>query len=187
MRKYHSNSSNSRLSNMEKDHLTKQGNNKMKTAILLLTLASASAMAETPQHRHWSVNAPAMCHPALLRFDSDVRKRPLAVVNEGTSSAFVTCSLQADLANPHGLKSVYAVLHNYNNAPRTAQCTVVYGADNGEQLYITRSVTMPAGARRRLELKPGDFGLDSLHNRVGISCYLAPFVGINEVGTEEKL
>jgi hypothetical protein len=161
----------------------------MQYAILLLSLALASlpAMADPPQYRHWTVNAPAMCHPALLRFDSDVRKRPLAVVNEGSSSAFVTCSLQIDMANAHGLETAYAVLQNYTGQAQVVRCTGVYGADNGEQVYVARTITIQAGQRRMLELKAEDFGLSGLHNRVGISCLLPVMVGVNEVGTEEKL
>lgn len=161
----------------------------MKYAILLLILAFASstAVAEPPQYRHWSVNAPAMCHPALLRFDSDVRKRPLAVVNEGASSAFVTCSLPVNLANDNGVESFYAVLRNLSGSSRTVKCTAVYGVDDGGALYVVRNVSVLPGQRLRIELDADDFELDRLHNRVGISCLLPAMVGINEVGTEEKL
>jgi hypothetical protein len=155
------------------------------TAVLLA--ASTAAMAEPPQYRHWTVNAPAMCHPALLRFDSDVRKRPLAIVNEGTSPAFVTCSLPVDRANGHGMETVYAVLHNFAQQPQVAKCTGVYGVDNGEAIYVVRNVTLQPGQRVRLELQEEDFGINGIHNRVGISCLLPVNVGVNEVGTEEKL
>jgi hypothetical protein len=156
-------------------------------ALIALLLIAAPAMAEPPQYRHWTVNAPAMCHPALLRFDSDVRKRPLAVVNEGTSAAFVTCSLPIDMANENGIESFYAVLRNMTGSPQTAKCTGVYGVDDGEAIYVTRHATVQPGQRHRLELEAEDFGLERLHSRVGISCLLPAMVGVNEVGTEEKL
>lgn len=162
---------------------------KFATAFLLTlaALASLPALAEPPQYRHWSVNAPALCHPAFLRYDSDVRKRPLAVVNEGNAPAFVTCSLPIDMANTNGIEVAYIVLHNQANAPATVSCTGVYGSDNGQQDYVTTSVEVGAGQRRRLELVAENFGRVDLRNRIGFSCRLPVMTGVNEIGTEEKL
>lgn len=162
---------------------------KFATAFLLTiaALASLPALAEPPQYRHWTVNAPAMCHPALPRYDGDVRKRPLAVVNEGTAPAFVTCSLPIDMANTNGIEVAYIVLHNMGSGPATIACTGVYGAENGQQDYVTTSIELDAGQRRRLELVAENFGRVQLRNRIGFSCRLPVMTGVNEIGTEEKL
>jgi hypothetical protein len=161
-----------------------------KIQILLMLVALCfigSAFAEPAQYRHWSVNAPALCHPAFLRYDSDVRKRPLAVVNEGSAPAYVTCSLPADLANPYGLAQAYIVLRNLSQAPMSINCTVVLGVDDGGAQYITRTVQVGAGQRVTLAVEPEDFNREYLRQRIGFSCNLPVMAGINEIGTEEKI
>ncbi len=63
------------------------------------TLSAAAALAlgsgYAPQANAVSMaaNATAFCQTALPVFDGNVRKRPLAVTNEGTSNAFISCSI----------------------------------------------------------------------------------------------
>lgn len=56
-------------------------------------VAAPAAVEAAPIERTLYVNASAHCQAALPVFDGLIRKRPLAVVNEGQAGAFVTCAI----------------------------------------------------------------------------------------------
>ncbi len=70
------------------------------TALVLAigaSFASFDAQAVT-QNRRFQANATSYCQAALPAFEGAIRKRPLAVQNEGTTNAFVTCSFTMESA-----------------------------------------------------------------------------------------
>ena len=75
---------------------------------------------------------PAMaCQAALPVFDGQIRKRPLAIQNEGTSNAFITCALRGRFGGTSATTGTSAFvtvgLINNTGSSRTATCTLVDG------------------------------------------------------------
>ncbi|MEP6634529.1 MAG: hypothetical protein ABJA62_10000 [Luteimonas sp.] len=71
-------------------------------------------------------NATADCQSSLPVFDGNVRKRPTAVSNEGTKSAFVTCSVH-NYFNAESSNVFAATFTNNTAADVDVNCTMVNG------------------------------------------------------------
>lgn len=132
--------------------------------------------------------APAICQGALPAFETSIRKRPLAVQNEGASNAFVTCSFNNPGNNAGGsrVNGVTVHLQNAASGARTVSCTAVNiaaGADAGTALYAPKSIQVPrdASGSTALAFGPSDFQAGAFvlpFDSVGVSCNLPPGTGI---------
>ena len=160
-------------------------------AMAAAMLVAAPAFAGTPTQTRdlaFQSNATGVCQAALPAFEGLVRKRPMAVQNEGTSTAFVTCSpvsLQGEQSatGGHGIWLV-----NNNASAVTVNCTAVSGARDGvADLSLTRSVTIAANDDSFIYWTPAD-GFDATNfDSFSTSCALAPGVGITTVYTNQIL
>lgn len=81
------------------------------------------------------------CQPALPAYDGNIRKRPLAVQNEGTSVAFVTCAMKGAFAARPINSAVAITLVNTTAAPVSATCTLVDGRDLALSTPVFLSLT----------------------------------------------
>lgn len=129
-------------------------------------------------------NAGATCLPALPRYDGNVRKRPLAVVNEGTAASFVTCNFTVNeyaADNYGGVERFDITAKNQSSAPQTVACTAVIGVDDGNARYIAQSVTLQPGERKKLEWTAAAYGLpNGWEGPVNMSCLLPVLTALNE-------
>lgn len=148
------------------------------------TLVAGNAQAVS-QGRYIYANATAFCQPALPTFDGNIRKRPLAVQNEGSSNAFITCSLLAQGLNTITLAGIYAASND--GAAHSLTCTGITGYNTGTNEAVVKTVELPAsGGQVQLVWEAGDFDgapavfPSSLFN---VSCNLAPGVGLNDIYT----
>ncbi len=153
-----------------------------------LTIASAMAAALTAgdadavlRTRFWYANATSYCQTALPVFDGNIRKRPLAVQNEGRVPAFVTCSFAAQNTP---LDSVTVFAFNGSDATVSFKCTgVTGGAGSASNQYVVKTVSIPASDRDGLAWIPADFGGAATIPGSGyfsVSCVLPPGLGIND-------
>ena len=160
--------------------------NLLATAIAVVVAVVASA-PQAFAHRA-SAQAVAACQGALPAFEGQIRKRPLAVQNEGSADAFVTCALLnlGYNSGTHRISGGTLYLQNLGGGSRTVSCTAVNSsavAAPGSPLYATRSVSVPANANGSTELAflatdfpgapfllPGD--------TLSVSCNLPPGLGI---------
>lgn len=145
-------------------------------AIAALSVADAHAVSRT---RFVSANAASFCQTALPVFDGDVRKRPLAVQNEGASNAFLTCSFRGQ-GEDLDYVAVFAV--NNTDAAVSLTCTAVTGAVTTPNQYKPKTITIPASGIQDVNWQGSDFGAPrstipglGLFN---VSCNLPPGVGI---------
>jgi len=124
-------------------------------------------------------HGPANCQPALPVFDGNIRKRPKAVANEGTSNAFVTCDFETTRNVANKVLQVGMILVNRNAGSVTISCTLVDGIqDISFSPSIVKSVTIAGGASVR-----GDIGWSAADN--GGANYTFPAVSCNLLpGTE---
>ncbi len=143
-------------------------------AAMLGTIGAAKAADETNE---LSSNGVSHCQGALPSFEGAFRKRPLAIDNEGTSPAFLTCAFE--LRSTGALGHAVDVWFGNNTAtPKTINCTGVQGF-NGDSEAVVRSVVVPASSQDNITWVDADFtaGIGGL---LSISCQLPPGTGVND-------
>jgi hypothetical protein len=150
-------------------------------------LVAAAALPQPASATRVVAQATAICQGALPAFETGLRKRPLAMQNEGGTNAFVTCSFNNPGNNTGGSRISGLTIYLQNvSAARTVSCTAVNavaGASAADALYVTRSVDVPrdGDASTALQFLPGDFpggGFLLPGDSVNLSCNLPPGVGI---------
>lgn len=109
-------------------------------------------------------NATGVCQGALPVYDTEIRKRPLALRNEGDASAYVSCSLPSNvLANI----IAYTYVVNRNAAAVDVDCTFIAGVvvEILPPDYYPLSVSAGPGVATLLEWDAGDYGLPSFRRQ----------------------
>jgi hypothetical protein len=156
----------------------------MKSALipLMATALAISALCAARAHAtDWS-NAVDVCQGSLPSFEGALRKRPLAIANEGSSSSFVSCSIRAPL-DSEVVTGVAVVFTNRSTATRTVSCTLVDG--------IAEPFATPVFQPKPVALATGAFGILSWFQDAdnggdpyaipNLNCSLPPGVEINVV------
>jgi hypothetical protein len=131
-----------------------------------------------------SANATANCQGALPNFEGAIRKRPLAVQNEGSAASFVSCSFSSEYDTEAQRPVSYfgAFFTNGSATARTVTCTGVAGYDTGDNTYVSKSVTVAPNRLEQADIffVPGDIGGAGYYPLVSMSCNIPPGVGIND-------
>ena len=143
-----------------------------------LSGAAMAASAETIERTELKM-AVSACQAALPAFDGMIRKRPLAVQNEGSSTAFVSCGLEGVFnAEPHNAY-VSIGLVNVGTSDVTIHCTLV---DAGNA--FTNPVYLPAFRTVLPGMNSAIFWHAEGYAFIypAISCSLPPGAGIRYVG-----
>jgi hypothetical protein len=159
---------------------------KLATGFALLTIAVASAYsisANAVETDHANAAGPAArCQGALPNFEGSIRKRPLAVQNEGTSNAFITCSFEVDAGNAIGNGPVLLDTYFSNNtaAPINLTCTAVSGFQGDTNEFVGQTISLPASGGGNLFWVDTDFEQGLGSGLISISCNIPPGVGIND-------
>ena len=158
------------------------------TVALALMLISAPAGAGVPSNLRTMTHATGACQAALPAYEGAIRKRPLALVNEGTDSAFVTCAFPGFEGGTFGGLTIWFT--NFGDAAAVLRCTFVTGtAATGVPhavlpVYTSRIRELPAGASDALFLTSGDASTDA---PTSVSCALPPQVGIGDLGFGQEI
>jgi hypothetical protein len=161
---------------------------KLASTIATLTLAiagaySAGAIAQEAEFHASSSQAVARCQSSLPVFDTAIRKRPLAVQNEGDGNSFVTCGFEFDggEAEDFAIDMAELYVHNNNEEAIDVTCTAVTGWQGGDTEYVSLTHTVPAGDQEAFFWGRDDFPGDGLATGlVGVSCNLPAGTGIND-------
>ncbi len=157
-----------------KNHFTKTTVVALLAAVGIVDSASAQY---APQIEF--THGPADCQSALPVYDGNIRKRPLALVNEGSQSAFVTCDI-AD--NTQSTDRVTMYFHNSTNWHAEVKCTLVTGYANfTAPKQFVKSVTV---ANTGYDYLAWDWLNDNQNVKFrspAISCLLPPGVSIQGV------
>lgn len=150
--------------------------------------AIAVAFAMTPgdaqavvRQRALFTNPAGICQAALPAFEGQIRKRPLAIQNEGSSNAFVTCAFTSQAE----ATSVIMYFAGVDNVAREITCTGVTGFNKGLNQFVTKTIALPASVSSSMTWSPADFSGGSStfpDARFSVSCNLTPGVGINDSG-----
>ncbi len=110
------------------------------------TLAAAGTVNAATVTRSLYTQASGACQGALPIYETNFRKRPLAVANEGVTNAFVTCGVRNTEDNTANAVELYVT--NRNAADVSVDCTLVDGIfDNtiGFASYYPQTKTATAG------------------------------------------
>lgn len=145
--------------------------------MLFAATLSAQAVDVTRQPMQ---TATGVCNGSLPSYEGALRKRPLGIANEGTSSAFISC---ATAGNELGLANDAAGLYFTNNgaAPATVNCTFVDGVKFYSSQYRPKSVTLNPGQYAPIIWFPAEYQLTTFSRWANFNCTLPAGVEINEV------
>jgi len=164
----------------------------MKSAIAALAVATlAGAMFATPPaHGSHASNAVDVCQGSLPSFEGALRKRPLAIANEGTSSSFVSCSLHVPLG-PGENVGVLALFSNRSPSNQIVSCTLVDGIappyPNNTPVYQPKAILIEDGEYGILQwTAAGDNGGDP-YDLPNLNCSLPAGIEINFVQLNTQL
>ena len=132
-----------------------------------------------------------MCKAATSAYAADTRYRPLAVGNESSSNAFVTCNWQGDdrTGSVRAAKLLSVVVSNFHTAAQSVTCTLVNGHQTGGLVfasYAPKTVSIAPGGYAELSWVPADVdnskpsGID----RPSLSCALPPQTSLQHTRRE---
>lgn len=115
----------------------------MKYSILFLAMIASNAGATELKTYHMLPSG--NCDRALPVYDDQVRKRPLAVVNEGTTNRFINCTFES--LQQGDVKFFGVRYKNNSQVAHQVTCTGIVGFDEDAE-YLTRTYNVNPGADR---------------------------------------
>ena len=135
--------------------------NRLNVVLAAATVLTGLAVSERAQavnvNRLDFNHASGFCQGALPSFDTNIRKRPLAVANEGSATAFVSCSMGGERNNA----ITEATLHIYNRTSTNVNvsCTLVHGFESASSpTFIPKTLSVPANSDAYFQWLPADNG-----------------------------
>lgn len=151
-------------------------------------LIAGSAHAVTQPRQ--SVSLPTnYCQAALPAFEGLIRKRPLAVQNEGAATAFITCSYPSGEGRGIGgsvTTRVWQFFLNNSGGDITINCTGVSGNDGATspQFIVKSLVVAPGDTSSQISWFASDFaGAPAVFPSQGqfsTSCAIPPGGGLRQ-------
>lgn len=149
-------------------------------SVLVAGIAAAADVSAATVVRDTLTQGPASCQAALPVFDGNIRKRPLAIMNEGTSTAFITCGSDDLIQGNANVNFVQIALTNFNSQEVTMTCSLVDGIGSA-LAFIPKSVTIaPDTASGFISWTAADNN-GSIYFFPALSCGLPPGVAISYV------
>jgi len=118
------------------------------------------------------------CQAAMPAYEGQIRKRPLALVNESDQPAFVTCALTTEEVSLN-VQSFRTTVRNQSNVPVTITCTAVVGEDTTSAEYVVKSIDLAPLGSGTLSWTGLDAGGLVLADSVALSCKLPPLTALN--------
>jgi len=136
-------------------------------------------------------NPAGVCQLSIPTIDSKVRPKATAYNNEGTTTVFVICGLTNPASLDGGSSLVFLGARSLDGATHNLTCTAVNGiAGLSGQLYVSKTLTVPAAGFGEIDWAPADFGGSTTipdSRSMSVTCTLPPNVGINAVGQQYLL
>lgn len=149
-------------------------------AATIVGLSTASLPATT--HAADWAGAVDHCQGSLPSFEGALRKRPLGIANEGSTTAFIGCSMRMD-TNKRAA-DVTVVFINRSAGPMTVNCTLVSGMALPfpfyPPVYVSKSREITGVNYGGLTWTIEDNG-GSTYRLPNLNCQLPPGVEINAI------
>lgn len=118
------------------------------------------------------------CQSALPVYEAQVRKRPLALVNEGEAPAFVTCALSGEEVSLN-VQSFGTRISNGSDVAVNVTCTAVVGDEVASASYIPKTISLAPGTAGNLTWTGADVGGLLTSKSIALSCTLPPMTALN--------
>lgn len=136
--------------------------------------------------RSFVQNATGACQAALPHFEGTIRKRPLAIQNEGSIAAFINCSLVGTERSTGGLKDVQVVVTNTTQAPIDVSCTLIGEVTDASMTFLSKTVTVHGGETGSSEILRWDIRDigGTLLRTANLSCNVPSGVGLGETSVQ---
>ena len=160
-----------------------------RNAMAVAMLAAAAVPA--PQARAASVvsNAAGACQGSLPIYNANLRKRPLGILNEGATSAFLSCGLQWGVM-PGNTPQTYVTATNRNATAVDLTCTlldgypIVTGEPFARVYYHPKTISIAADSTASIVWDPSDYyvGAHTFTGYENFSCNVPAGVEINRAG-----
>lgn len=156
------------------------------SAVLLAACAAALPLAAQAQARS-IIQSQVMlsadnCQAALPAFDGNIRKRPMAMQNEGASAAFITCAFKGLPWDPRtvGNDVLGVALSTQTAQTVSVTCTLANGTRAADAGYVTKTKTVYPGIANLLLWTPPEFGFSygTGLDFAAMSCSLPPGASI---------
>lgn len=145
--------------------------------IAALVVAAAAFMAPTDARaQEFQQNASGTCQGALPVYDTNLRNRPMGIINVGITGAYVSCSVYSEYAQDHTIAAVQ--IANPTGADVDVSCTIVTGRSSFDHTFYPLTQTFVAGSNGFMVqfLDPlVDLGTDLIN----ASCLLPPGVELS--------
>lgn len=131
------------------------------------------------------------CNGALPGYEGALRKRALAIANEGTASAFVSCSVATNEADSTGNVGFAVYATNRGAEPQVLSCTFIDGVTAElavlrpslvAAVYRPKILAISPGQANVLLWTPDEFGLKRFTAYGSVSCSLPPGMELNIAG-----
>ena len=148
-------------------------------AIAVVCVGMTDAIAATSTGRYYQ-NAAGICQASLPSYEGAIRKRPTAVANEGSSSAFVSCSAPTSAEGTTGVTEISVVLYNRNASATPVTCTFVHSFQAGGTL-VPKTISVPSNGRAFLTYTPADVGNPTSLRFANFNCALEPGTDVGYV------
>ena len=147
-----------------------------------LVFASVAVLAATSD-RWTQANGSGVCQAALPNYEGQIRKRPLAIQNEGTANAFISCSPVSFQSAPATTRGYQITVANRSDAAVSVTCTAVIGGDMWwAGTYIPQTLIVPADDYSTFIFDGNTPGFHT-HAPFNLSCNIPPGVGLGSFYT----
>lgn len=152
---------------------------------IVATLALCAASGANAAPAAISSGPANYCRPALPAFDGKIRTRPLAMQNEGSGNAFVTCSMGSvrEFGTGADTEEYEVTVSNNSSQQMEIICTAVAGRAGapGTIQTSTKGFSLAPGFGAVLEWNNDDFSGVAIPLVVSYSCLLPPGGAINDM------
>lgn len=150
--------------------------------VTVAAIASPTTASAAEVERLVYQNGGSACTGALPTYEGALRKRPLAIVNEGTANAFVTCSLPVEEKNASFPMLGYLKVQNTSGVAVTIECSLVAGAQWEGSVVQPKSIPMSGNGALLVSWTPAEGATYLPRRTVNFSCLLPPGTGIAYAG-----
>lgn len=141
-------------------------------AFAAMVVGMATSQEASAMQRFNLTNGAGACQGALPNYEASLRKRPTAIVNEGSANVFVSCSIAQDWFGNSAI--VYGLIVNNNGAADVnVTCTLAAGLKlNGQFTPTLLPKTFPvvAGGFAEIQWSAEDNGDEPLPASGNWSC-----------------
>ena len=126
--------------------------------------------------------AVSSCEAPLPVYDSQLRKRPRGIINESSTSIFISCGMPADVFGD--VWRVDLEFTNRSSSSATVSCTLVTGSPSGFLTSYHKQLFLPGsgGTTWMMFDKLIDNNDQYFDDQQAVSCLLPPQVEINSTG-----